>query len=295
MSHQFAASTADIISSSQKFSRKKELIIESSHYFDEIVNIIERLRAPGGCPWDRKQTLETLRTSITEEAYELADAITKKDMAGIREEAGDLLLQVVFVASLAKDAGAFDMKDVVRTVCDKLIRRHPHVFGNVKAEDSEEVLRNWEKIKAEERKEKHENLSILAGVPDGLPPLLKAYRMQGKVKHVGFDWPAGETEPLFTKLDEEISELKEAAKENDPDHMTEELGDVLFMAVNIARRLNVDPDAALNVVCEKFRKRFMIMEELARNEGKPISDYTLDELDSFWAAAKERLKGEKNS
>ena len=202
-------------------------------------------------------------------------------MAGIKEEAGDLLLQVVFVASLANEAGAFDMKDIVRTVCDKLIRRHPHVFGNVKAEDSDEVLRNWEKIKAEERK--------VAGIPDGLPPLLKAYRIQGKVKHVGFDWPAGETEPLFTKLDEEINELKDAAKENDPDHMTEELGDVLFMVVNIARRLNVDPDAALNVVCEKFRKRFMIMEELARNEGKSISDYKLDELDSFWAVAKKRL------
>lgn len=200
------------------------------------------------------------------------------------------MLQVVFVASIAKEAGLFDMKDVVRTVCDKLIRRHPHVFGNEKAKDSDEVLRNWEKIKEEERKEKHENLSILAGIPEGLPPLLKAYRIQGKVKHVGFDWPAGETEPLFTKLDEEIHELKEAAKENDPDHMTEELGDVLFMAVNIARRLNVDPDAALNVVCGKFTKRFMIMEELARKEGKSISDYTLDELDAFWDKAKEILR-----
>lgn len=253
------------------------------------MNIIERLRAPGGCPWDRKQTLETLRTPITEEAYELADAITKNNIAEIREEAGDLLLQVVFVATLAKEAGLFDMKDVVRGICDKLIRRHPHVFGNVKAKDSDEVLRNWEKIKTQERKEKHENLSILAGIPDGLPPLLKANRIQGKVKHVGFDWPAGETEPLFAKLDEEITELKEAANENDSSHMAEELGDVLFMVVNIARRLNIDPDAALNMVCDKFRKRFMIMEELARNEGKSISDYTLEELDSFWAVAKKRL------
>ncbi|MBR4195778.1 MAG: nucleoside triphosphate pyrophosphohydrolase [Synergistaceae bacterium] len=281
----------DIISISQKISGKKESIIESSHYFDEIVNIIERLRAPDGCPWDRKQTLETLRTPITEEAYELADAITKNDMAEIREEAGDLLLQVVFVASIAKDSGAFDMKDVVRGICDKLIRRHPHVFGNVKADDSDEVLRNWEKIKAEERREKHESTSILAGIPDGLPPLLKANRIQGKVKHVGFDWPAGETEPLFAKLDEEIHELKDAARENDPAHMAEELGDVLFMAVNIARRLNVDPDAALNMVCRKFTKRFMIMEELARNEGKSISDYSLEELDAFWDKAKERLRG----
>ncbi|MBR0185353.1 MAG: nucleoside triphosphate pyrophosphohydrolase [Synergistaceae bacterium] len=265
-------------------------MIESSHYFDEIVNIIERLRAPNGCPWDRKQTLETLRTPITEEAYELADAITKHDMAEIREEAGDLLLQVVFVASIAKDLGAFDMKDVVRGICDKLIRRHPHVFGNVKADDSDEVLRNWERIKAEERKEKHESTSILAGIPDGLPPLLKANRIQGNVKHVGFDWPAGEIEPLFDKLDEEIHELQDAANENDPEHMAEELGDVLFMTVNIARRLNVDPDAALNIVCEKFKRRFGIMEELAQSEGKSISDYTLDELDSFWDKAKNILR-----
>lgn len=211
-------------------------------------------------------------------------------MAAISEEAGDLLLQVVFVASIAKDSGAFDMKDVVRGICDKLIRRHPHVFGNVKANDSDEVLRNWERIKSQERAEKHESTSILAGIPDGLPPLLKANRIQGKVKHVGFDWPAGEVEPLFDKLDEEIHELKDAASENDPEHTAEELGDVLFMTVNIARRLGVDPDAALNMVCEKFRRRFGIMEELAQSEGKNISDYTLEELDSFWDRAKEILR-----
>ena len=211
-------------------------------------------------------------------------------MQDIKEEAGDLLLQVVFVASLANSQGAFDMKDVVRTICDKLIRRHPHVFGTASADNPEEVLRNWERIKSEERREKHESTSILAGIPDGLPPLLKANRIQGKVKHVGFDWPAGEIEPLFTKLDEEIHELREAADENDPEHMSEELGDVLFMVVNIARRLNVDPDAALNMVCTKFTKRFQFMEECARNEGKAISDYTLGELDAFWDKAKAALK-----
>ena len=210
-------------------------------------------------------------------------------MQDIKEEAGDLLLQVVFVASIAHELGAFDMKDVVRGICDKLIRRHPHVFGTASADNPEEVLRNWERIKSEERKEKHENTSILAGIPDGLPPLLKANRIQVKVKHVGFDWPAGEIEPLFTKLDEEISELKEAAKENDPEHTAEELGDVLFMVVNVARRLNVDPDAALNMVCEKFRRRFQFMEECARSEGKNISDYSLAELDSFWDKAKQTL------
>ena len=265
---------------------QRRIKIKTSHYFDEIVNIIERLRAPGGCPWDRKQTLETLRTHITEEAYELADAITKGDIHNIKEEAGDLLLQVVFVAQLAKEHGDFDMSDVVRAICDKLIRRHPHVFGNVEAKDSDEVLKNWEKIKTQERKEKHENLSILAGIPDGLPPLLKADRIQGKAAHVGFDWPKGSPAPLFAKLDEEINELKEAAKENNHEHLADELGDVLFMTVNLARRLGVDPDAALNGVCNKFKRRFEFIEQSARNEGKNISDYTLEELDKFWDEAK---------
>ena len=197
-------------------------------------------------------------------------------------------MQVVFVAQIAKEQGEFDIKDVVRTICDKLIRRHPHVFGNVEAKDSEEVLRNWEKIKAQERKEKNENLSILAGIPNSLPPLLKANRIQGKAAHVGFDWPKGSPAPLFAKLDEEINELKEAAKENNSAHIADELGDVLFMTVNLARRLGVDPDAALNGVCEKFKRRFELMEQSAQNEGKNLSDYTLEELDEFWNRAKNR-------
>ena len=264
------------------------------HYFDEIVDIIERLRAPDGCPWDRKQTLETLRTPITEEAYELADAITKGKMDAVKEEAGDLLLQIVFVASLAHEQGAFEMKDVVRAICDKLIRRHPHVFGTEDARDADEVLRNWERIKKEERQEKHEDLSILAGVPDGLPPLLKANRLQGKAAHVGFDWPKGDAAPLFAKLDEEIGEFREAAGRGDAHDMEEELGDVLFMAVNLARYFKIDPDAALSRVCEKFKARFQLMEQMAAEEeqagGKPLSVRTLKELDALWDRAKERLK-----
>ena len=260
------------------------------HYFDEIVNIIEKLRAPGGCPWDRKQTLETLCTPITEEAYELTDAINKNDMQNIKEEAGDLLLQVVFVASIANEKGEFNISDVVRAVCDKLIRRHPHVFGNVKADNPEEVLKNWEKIKSEERKSKNQNTSVLSGVPDGLPPLLKADRIQAKAAHVGFDWPAGNSQPLFNKLDEEIKELKQAVNENDLNHMSEELGDILFMTVNIARYLKINPDAALSKVCDKFKARFKIMEDLANLEGKNLSDYNLNELDNFWNIAKDKLK-----
>ena len=267
----------------------KELEREGGHYFGEIVEIIERLRAPGGCPWDRKQTMESLRSCITEEAYELADAITRRDMAGVKEEAGDLLLQVVFIASLAREAGAFDMRDVVRGICDKLIRRHPHVFGTEEARDSDAVLRNWERIKAEERQEKHQDLSILAGVPEGLPPLLKASRLQGKAAHVGFDWPDGDAAPLFAKLDEELDELWEAASRRDARDVEEELGDVLFMTVNLARRLKVDPDAALSRVCTKFKDRFQLMERMAAEEGRAMSDHSLEELDALWDRAKERL------
>ena len=256
------------------------------HYFDEIVGLIERLRAPGGCPWDRKQTLGDLRAYITEEAYELAEAITEGDMGKVREESGDLLLQVVFVALLAREQGAFEMRDVVRTVCDKLIRRHPHVFGDVVVEDSDAVLKNWEAIKQEERKGRKEDLSILAGVPAGLPPLLKAHRMQGKAAHVGFDWPRGDVAPLFAKLDEEAAELREAVEHGDAASVEDELGDLLFMAVNLARHLNVNPDAALSRACAKFAGRFRRVEEEAAERGVRLEDCSLEELDALWERAK---------
>ena len=256
------------------------------HYFDEIVGLIERLRAPGGCPWDRKQTLGDLRAYITEEAYELAEAITEGDMGKVREESGDLLLQVVFVASLAREQGAFEMRDVVRTVCDKLIRRHPHVFGDVVAEDSDAVLKNWEAIKQEERKGRKEDLSVLAGVPAGLPPLLKAHRMQGKAAHVGFDWPRGDAAPLFAKLDEEAAELREVVEHGDAASVEDELGDLLFMAVNLARHLDVNPDAALSRACAKFAGRFRRVEEEAAERGLRLEDCSPEELDALWERAK---------
>lgn len=259
---------------------------DKGHYFDEIVDLIERLRAPGGCPWDRKQTLEDLRTCITEEAYELAEAITERNMDKVREESGDLLLQVVFVASLAHERGDFAMRDVVRTICDKLVRRHPHVFGDALAKDSDAVLKNWESIKLQERREKKEDLSVLAGVPAGLPPLLKAHRMQGKAAHVGFDWPKGDAVPLFAKLDEEIAELREAVERGDAASVEDELGDLLFMTVNLARHLNVNPDAALSRACAKFAGRFRCVEAQAAERGVRLEECSLEELDALWDRAK---------
>ncbi|MDR2137494.1 MAG: nucleoside triphosphate pyrophosphohydrolase [Synergistaceae bacterium] len=273
---------------------------ERRHFFDELVSILERLRAPGGCPWDREQKLSDLRTYIVEEAYELADAITEERMDKVREEAGDLLLQIVFVASIAKEAGEFDIRDVVRTLRDKLIRRHPHVFGAPKegAEegikiDSAGVLRNWERIKSEERKDKKEELSILSGIPKGLPPLLKAHRMQGKAAHVGFDWPKGASGPLFAKLEEEVGELRSAVETSDPDAMEDELGDLLFMTVNLARHLDVNPDAALSRACAKFAGRFQKVERNAADRGVQLSDCSLEELNALWEKAKENEKSMK--
>jgi MazG family protein len=259
------------------------------HFFDELVSIIEHLRAPEGCPWDREQKLSDLRAYIVEEAYELTDAITEGRMDKIREEAGDLLLQIVFTASITKEAGEFDIEDVVHRVCDKLVRRHPHVFGPEKGAvktESGEVLRNWERIKLEERKEKKEDLSILAGVPKGLPPLLKAHRMQGKAAHVGFDWPENDLDPLFDKLNEEAAELREAVDAGDADGAEEELGDLLFMTVNLARHLKINPDAALSRACAKFAARFQSLEQDAASQGLHLDDCSPAELDALWNRAK---------
>jgi XTP/dITP diphosphohydrolase/tetrapyrrole methylase family protein/MazG family protein/ATP diphosphatase len=299
------------------------------HFFDELVSIMERLRGPGGCPWDREQTMADLRPYIVEEAYELTDAISRGDGAGVREEAGDLLLQIVFLASIASaneaneagNFGVFDIRDVVRTICDKLIRRHPHVFGGADeasgisssdlrgaAEDSTQVIRNWERIKLEERKgkqDKQKSSSVLAGVPKGLPPLLKAHRIQGKAAHVGFDWPKGDPAPLFDKLYEEAEELRQAvtargaAKAGEVSSLEsdvlesaveEELGDLLFMTVNLARHLNVNPDAALSRACDKFSARFQRVERDAAAEGRRLDSCTLSELGVFWNNAKKDEK-----
>src|SRR5258706_8773942 len=203
--------------------------------FDELVQLMTRLRGPDGCPWDRKQTLPSLKPFIIEEAYEVVDAIDREDRHALAEEVGDLLLEAVFVAELTREEGSFDIYDAVTAIHDKLVRRHPHVFGDVEANDAEQVLVNWEKLKNEERKA--ENKSVLSGVPQSLPALLRASRLTEKAARVGFDWRR--TEDVFDKVDEELGELREAIRTADESHVHEELGDLLFTIANVARKLNV--------------------------------------------------------
>jgi len=256
---------------------------------------MEKLRGEGGCPWDRKQSFETLRTYIVEEAYELVDVITNGLPESIKEESGDLLLQIVFLSSIAKEKCYFDINDVINSLCDKLIRRHPHVFASERAADSDEVLRNWERIKLEEKASdakntpENERKSILSGVPSGLPALLKAYRIQEKAAHVGFDWKKGNTDPIFEKIQEEINEVKGAAEEKDSACIEDEIGDLLFACVNLARHLGVNPDAALGRANAKFISRFSEVEKIVNQSGSDWAVFSLPDLDNLWNLAKERV------
>src|SRR3989442_8912452 len=206
--------------------------------FDELVGLMTTLRGPNGCPWDRKQTLASLKPFIVEEAYEVVDAIDRNERGALAEELGDFLLQAVFVAEITREEGSFDIYDVITSIHDKLVRRHPHVFGNVEARDAEQVLVNWEKLKNEERKA--ENKSVLAGVPQSLPALLKASRLTEKAARVGFDWRRADD--VFAKIDEEIAELRQAIEGKNPQNIHDEIGDLLFSIANIARKLGVNPE-----------------------------------------------------
>jgi MazG family protein len=228
-----------------------------------------------------------LRSHIIEEAYELVEAITQQDKDEIREEAGDVLLQIVFVAQLAQEKGFFDIKDVISEICDKLIRRHPHVFGDVNVRGSADVLVNWEKIKVREKStQKRDDTSILAGIPESLPPLLKAYRIQSKVSHVGFDWEKGDIAPLLGKVSEELREVEVATLREQQQEMEEEIGDLFFAVVNLSRHLGVNPDVALQRANRKFEYRFRQVEIMIHKEGKEWSDYGLQELEVLWDKAK---------
>ena len=250
--------------------------------FDELVSLMTRLRGPGGCPWDCKQQLPDLKPYVIEEAYEVVDAIDRDDRMALVEELGDLLLQVVFVAEITRAEGTFDVYDSITAIHDKLVRRHPHVFGDVEANDAEQVLVNWEKLKQDERKA--ENKSLLAGVPQSMPALLKASRLTEKAARVGFDWRR--TEDVFDKVDEEIAELREAVASGDPTHVEEEIGDLLFTIANLARKVNVNPEEALQSTNRKFMRRFESMEGNVRQRGQDLDQLELEEMDQLWDQAK---------
>lgn len=245
--------------------------------FNRLLDIMEDLRAK--CPWDKKQTLESLRHLTIEEVYELGDAILDNDLDEIKKELGDVLLHIVFYAKIGSEKEAFDIGDVANSICDKLIDRHPHIYGDTVVENEEQVKQNWEKLKLKEGKK-----SVLEGVPKSLPALVKASRIQDKVKGVGFDWE--EPHQVWDKVQEELEELQVEVKKGDQDKVEAEFGDVLFSMINYARFLNVNPEDALERTNKKFIKRFQYLESKAAEMGKPLADMTLAEMDVFWEEAK---------
>ncbi|MNK02298.1 Nucleoside triphosphate pyrophosphohydrolase [compost metagenome] len=249
--------------------------------FSRLLNVMDDLREK--CPWDKKQTIQSLRHLTIEETYELADAIQSNDLNGIQGELGDLFLHLVFYSKIGSELGAFDVTSVLNGICDKLIHRHPHIYGDVKADSEEEVKANWEKIKLKEGKK-----SVLEGVPNTLPALIKAMRIQEKVKGIGFEW--SEIEDVKNKVIEEFTELHEAQQTKDPEKITDEFGDVLFSLVNYARFINVNPEDALESTNRKFKARFQKMEELIAENSQNMSEMTLEEMDVYWEKAKQLLR-----
>ena len=245
--------------------------------FDRLLTIMDELREQ--CPWDKKQTMQSLRHLTIEETYELGDAILEDDLEEVKNELGDLLLHIVFYAKIGSETDSFDMADVCNDICKKLINRHPHIYSDVKVKNEEEVKQNWENIKLKEGKK-----SVLEGVPAGLPALVKANRIQDKVAGVGFDWER--PEQVFEKVQEELKELQEEIKNGNPDKVEAEFGDVLFSMINYARFLKVNPENALERTNKKFIKRFQYLESKAKKVGKTLKDMTLAEMDVFWEEAK---------
>ncbi len=248
--------------------------------FGRLLTIMDELRE--GCPWDRKQTFASLRNLTIEETYELADAILKEDLAEIKEEVGDILLHMVFYAKMASELSAWDIADALHAVCDKLVARHPHIYGNLKVKDENEVKNNWEKLKLKEGKR-----SVLAGVPSSLPAMVKAYRMQEKTRHVGFEWE--NKQQVWDKVQEELGEMQEVLDDPEASFQEKELefGDVLFSLINYARFQGIDPETALEKVNQKFKSRFEYIEAHA---NRPLEEMKLEEMDALWNEAKSRLK-----
>lgn len=252
---------------------------ERAGSFLRLLKIMDELREQ--CPWDKKQTIDSIRHLTIEETFELSDAILKKDLQEIKKELGDILLHIVFYSRIASETNAFNIKDVIDTLCEKLIFRHPHIYGDIKAETPEQVSQNWEKIK---QKEKGGNKSVLAGVPNSMPALLKAYRIQEKAKAVGFDWE--KPEQVFEKVKEELGEFEKEVRNKEQANAEKEFGDILFSLINYARFLNINPEDALEQTNQKFIKRFAYMENKVKEQGKQIADCKLAELDEYWNEAK---------
>lgn len=260
------------------------------HDMEALLGIMRRLRDPEhGCPWDVKQDFSTIAPYTIEEAYEVADAIERNDLEHLREELGDLLLQVVFHAQMADEEGLFDFGDVVEAISDKLIRRHPGVFTDEEIATAEDQLANWDRIKAEERKQKGQN-SLLDGVPRGMAELQRSVKLQKRAGEVGFEWPAAE--PVLEKFEEEIEEIREAMHSGDRDHIKDEMGDLLFVAANLARQLDIDPAAALRHANEKFERRFRAMEQHAGGPDS-LTALNLEQMEAIWQEIK-KLPLEQN-
>lgn len=259
-----------------------------------LVELMERLRGPAGCPWDREQTMESLTPFVIEEAYEVVSAIDSGDMEHIKEELGDLLFQVIFLSQLASEKGSFTLAEVIEGSHDKMVSRHPHVFGESTAETPEAVLKQWAEIKKAEKKEKKDE-GYLSGVPEVLPALLRAHKISQKASKVGFDWKG--VEEVLDKLDEEVGEFKEAVREKKAADMEEELGDMLFTMVNVGRFLQVNPEDALRRTITKFIKRFHIVEKAVIQKGDGLSTTSMDEMERLWQEAKasEKKNGKTGS
>jgi tetrapyrrole methylase family protein / MazG family protein len=274
--------------------------LTAGEWFEKLQAVQARLRAPGGCPWDREQTHESLRTYLIEEAYEVLEALESRDDGKFREEMGDLLLQIVFHSQIAKEEGRFEVSDVIREVHDKMVRRHPHVFGQKRAKDSAEVLRNWEQIKKEERRaagaksaggsQEGKAGSLLDGVSRALPAALEGFQLTRRAARIGFDWES--VDGVLRKMKEETGELQEALGAKNAERAEQEMGDLLFGAVNVARFLHIDPEIALKKANAKFSSRFRRMEELAAKSGKVLADVPREQMEEFWDTAKRLEKSE---
>lgn len=258
---------------------------------DKLAALVEKLRSDSGCPWDKEQTRETLKPMLIEEAFEVLDALDAEDPAELKDELGDLLFQVVFHSQIARERGEFDLADVIDRSHEKMVRRHPHIFGNADLKTSEDVLKNWEDIKAAEKgitssARPESERSLLDGIPSKLPALHQAYQMTAKASRVGFDWP--QLEDVLEKLKEETSELLEARAEQNSKKVVEEVGDLLFVVVNIARFLGIDPETALRNSNRKFERRFRYVESAIKQQGRELKNSSLNEMDALWNEAKKQ-------